>query len=1205
MPAANPTEDGLTRAIGRLNQVYGLGICNLNSRRLAQTDDEKRVDDIYQRIRDLHFTRGDDLSSFGVTSPGPQASTADKGALQCRLLEILSSPPPPTQPKPSKRVSDDSSISPAKRPRSRDKSQLRQGEAVDELPVRTRISPSGSDPPTARIIKSYFPPASTSMQTIGSSQSSFVHSAPSSGHASAQASSCTTLDDDLSDQAADAYPMSNEQLQAFADSFAKYDSRPERHIGSFFNSSAPQKLEERLKCTWPKQLDSSFNEASLAVIWEVTRLLQHCSVQVAEYNLTYDASDERWHTQTALRGMHVNHGPFVGKGLPPASDAEAWTIASKGFQSKVKAVVLSAELVHRSSDTGPFFELRLNPLTLGLGHRLDRRFGADRFLEIIMPSPLTLQKELASSRQYKNCVEKMIRWLAGDTHYFLGRRWRPFFAREFEKTCQSAPGQSQFFPGKSQFLPGKSQYMQKVYFFAADGNIFRMPDACGGVPPLNKPIPKQFARLALSLSRTWPTVVLERHQILCHDKDIGTHEPMNDGVGQMSRSLAKKITAHLGLTDTPSGFQARIGSAKGMWIIDVEDDGLEDKDWIEMYPSQTKWDCAFEDPHHRCFEVKDWSREMRPASLNQQFIPVLEEQALDRGAMRCAIKNHLENGLLADLDAQTAALGDPADLRLWLRQTGGSRTGNVLNGHVPFLAGLPRNEEDMIAYFLDGGIHPRKSKYILDIFFELCKKRAEHLKTKTHVKVPQSTYMLMVADFTSTLEEGEVQVTFSSKFEGGDFSDTLLEDMDVLVGRAPAHLPSDIQRVRAVSHLKLRKLKDVIIFSTKGKRSLADVTSGGDFDGDRAYVCWDRDMVNNFRNAAVPESPDLFAMGYLSKFDLTVAGVGSGAEISGAEMAAKFVFLGLYFNLAKKSLLGQCTKYKERLCYKNNTIGDRAAVILSNLVGHLVDQAKQGTIFEADNWDRLRKDVIRAPKSLDDPDYFGEKVPDHHRIQSGKHILDFLKFQVAENVVQHALKQLSQMIKDQQDARYFDSDLTKKFNSFDERGKTSETCKRLLKDLQHDIAVVSKAWAQEVRQEGKGDYATKVKKLWEMWLEIKPAEELMSSDLVYMLEVGRQTEGDLSQWNLLKASATVKHNHKFAWRMAGRQLCFLKLSQAGVADEKAAAIVHPEMWASLQPNKGFITSRRAQREAAREDDSVAAIEAVMEYDDNGLPVDDA
>lgn len=178
-------------------------------------------------------------------------------------------------------------------------------------------------------------------------------------------------------------------------------------------------------------------------------------------------------------------------------------------------------------------------------------------------------------------------------------------------------------------------YQRRVYFFATNGNNFRMPYTRGSIPPpeealtpntrtqlklsgllewairlqhnAKQPVSKLFSRLALSLSPTYPTVVLERGQIRHRPKDLGVQAVMNDGIGRMSRSLAHKIARWLGLTETPVCFQGRFGCAKGIWIINTDDD-LSDDDWIETYPSQRKWDCDFQDLEFRRFDVKNWPR---------------------------------------------------------------------------------------------------------------------------------------------------------------------------------------------------------------------------------------------------------------------------------------------------------------------------------------------------------------------------------------------------------------------------------------------------------------------------------------------------------------------------------------------------------------------------------------------------------------------
>lgn len=106
------------------------------------------------------------------------------------------------------------------------------------------------------------------------------------------------------------------------------------------------------------------------------------------------------------------------------------------------------------------------------------------------------------------------------------------------------------------------------------------------------------------------------------------------------------------------------------------------------------------------------------------------------------------------------------------------------------------------------------------------------------------------------------------------------------------------------------------------------------------------------------------------------------------------MYSALSFDI-QQSLLGKCTKYKERLCYHTRALDSPAAVLLSKLVGYLVDRSKQGITFTPEDWDRLRAEHIKAPY-LEDPDYWHDRQPTRAPGQGQRHILDFLKFDVAE-----------------------------------------------------------------------------------------------------------------------------------------------------------------------------------------------------------------
>lgn len=705
-------------------------------------------------------------------------------------------------------------------------------------------------------------------------------------------------------------------------------------------------------------------------------------------------------------------------------------------------------------------------------------------------------------------------------------------------------------------------------------------------------------------------------------------EVMNDGIGRISPSLAKKVTELLGLTDCPSCFQGRFGSAKGMWLIDVDSEGdfEEDfeEDWVEIYPSQIKWECDFKDLHHRTLEIRNWPFELKSASLNQQFIPVLEAQSKRPEEMRWVMSGHLQRALHADLGEQKDAMEDPMSLRLWIHQSGPSKNDRSLDGHAQFLAGLPNSNADKVAFLLDSGFDQRRMEYLKDVILDMCQKKADTLKTKMNITIPCSAYVYMAADFSSTLEAGEVHLSFSTKFQAEGFSDTLLEQMDILVARAPAHLPSDIQRVKVVSRPELRKLKDVIIFSTKGSIPLAAKLSGGDYDGDIAWVCWDQSIVKNFQNARVPEPMDFIKGGYLrkntTKFTSILDSVAGGDYNKNMDSRSKyledaclkFISQAFLFNL-QPSFLGRCTKYKERLCYSlKESVRDKRAIHLSQLLSDLVDQSKQGIEFTDEDWKRFMKNQLRMKGTyLEDPEYSKEKG---ERPRDPLHILDYLRFDVAEKVIREVLTDLTQKI-NANGAIPYDEDLTKLYNMYDERANGKDEgasyCRQLRTHLRMEIDALRDEWRISMRMGVKGiensTFANKVEAIYQKWLDIKPPEGLLASGHFPELLYDSNKDSAISNWELLKASTTFKRhdNSPFAWHMAGKQLAYIKAMAHRVPGDTSKVLMVPEMWGVLRPDKKLIMSLSRQREAARDPESVVALEEVFEFDDDGTVIDDA
>lgn len=113
------------------------------------------------------------------------------------------------------------------------------------------------------------------------------------------------------------------------------------------------------------------------------------------------------------------------------------------------------------------------------------------------------------------------------------------------------------------------------------------------------------------------------------------------------------------------------------------------------------------------------------------------------------------------------------------------------------------------------------------------------LKHKTRIPVEQGWHLHGIMDETGVLKEGQVYCVV--KNESGTLQAITGENL--IISRAPALHPGDVQLVEGVMPPQgspLRYLYNCIVFSQKGARDLPSQLSGGDLDGDRYYLIWDK-----------------------------------------------------------------------------------------------------------------------------------------------------------------------------------------------------------------------------------------------------------------------------------------------------------------------------------------------------------------------------
>jgi hypothetical protein len=121
----------------------------------------------------------------------------------------------------------------------------------------------------------------------------------------------------------------------------------------------------------------------------------------------------------------------------------------------------------------------------------------------------------------------------------------------------------------------------------------------------------------------------------------------------------------------------------------------------------------------------------------------------------------------------------------------------------------------------------------------------------------------MDPDHTLLLEEGEAFLALDQAFGASE----------VVAMRSPSYFKGDLRKLKLVNTITLLRradsfqepdewpevlrrtpqqridffsnVKNTIILSVRGTRSEADRMSGGDYDGDMAWVCWNEDLVSN------------------------------------------------------------------------------------------------------------------------------------------------------------------------------------------------------------------------------------------------------------------------------------------------------------------------------------------------------------------------
>jgi hypothetical protein len=275
----------------------------------------------------------------------------------------------------------------------------------------------------------------------------------------------------------------------------------------------------------------------------------------------------------------------------------------------------------------------------------------------------------------------------------------------------------------------------------------------------------------------------------------------SDGVGTISPSMLHRIwDATVPIDTKPVVYQIRLGGSKGVLSLDSTLTGSR----VRLRPSMTKFAAA-----NSHLELANKGRTL-PFFLNRQMIVILETLGLPA-------VNLIELEDKEVLHMQAASNDFSAALRLF------QQYGLGLSAKLQNILITLRNED--VSNIFDMPFFRKLNSLALS-------HALKKIKYNTRVPVDNSWTLMGVMDEFGFLKEGEIYVCLMD--EGAGI--VRYVEGETIVTRMPALHCGDIQSVTAIGKVDktnpLSSLYNCIVFSCRGQRSVPNMLSGGDLDGD-------------------------------------------------------------------------------------------------------------------------------------------------------------------------------------------------------------------------------------------------------------------------------------------------------------------------------------------------------------------------------------
>ncbi|KAJ4345158.1 hypothetical protein N0V95_005883 [Ascochyta clinopodiicola] len=335
---------------------------------------------------------------------------------------------------------------------------------------------------------------------------------------------------------------------------------------------------------------------------------------------------------------------------------------------------------------------------------------------------------------------------------------------------------------------------------------------------------KCAARIGQAFSDTIHAVHVPDDAYVIETKDdvVRNGRTFSDGCGTISESLLQRVWLSLPSdrrSKRPTVLQIRYRGAKGVVSLDnaLLGEQLHIRKSMTKYVAREGW---------RDLELCGAAYRPLNMYLNHQFIKILEDLSVP-----------LRNFFSVQDDALKALemiVQHPLNAASFLEQA-----------HTGVFAKVPRLFELM--HYI--GLSFQTDKFLTEVVEIAAMSSLRDLKYRARIPIEKGCLLYGIMDETNTLREGEVYVATQFPGEYGEWKHGVLTDDRIVVTRAPALHPGDVQVAKAVEVERgspLKALRNCIVFSQRGERDLPSMLSGGDLDGDLFHIIYDKRLVPDY-----------------------------------------------------------------------------------------------------------------------------------------------------------------------------------------------------------------------------------------------------------------------------------------------------------------------------------------------------------------------